>query len=237
VIARPAAEVIPDLAGDPGRILALVGGGGKTTLLHALGRHHGARAVLTTTTQMGADQHGDAQVVVGSDRRELATALEGHRPVLVWGRIDGDKAVGVSPDLPATWLDLVDYVVVEADGARGLPAKAPSRHEPALPDGPTDVLAVIGADAMNRVIADQCHRPLRVAAVVGCSPYERLDPVRAAILLSHPDGARRGVDNGFGVVVTKVSSTNRPLVDHLVETMAEQSPGIPMYLIADQHSG
>ena len=96
---------------------------------------------------------------------------------------------------------------------------------------------MIGADALNRVIADQCHRPLRVAAVVGCSPYERLDPVRAAILLSHPDGARRSVDNGFGVVVTKVSSTNRPLVDHLVETMAEQSPGIPMYLITDQHSG
>ena len=48
MIARPATEVIPDLAGDPGRILALVGGGGKTTLLHALGRHHGNRAVLTT---------------------------------------------------------------------------------------------------------------------------------------------------------------------------------------------
>ncbi len=237
MIARPATEVIPDLAGDPGRILALVGGGGKTTLLHALGRHHGNRAVLTTTTRMGADQHGDAQVVVGCDRRELATALQGHRPVLVWGRIDGDKAVGVSPELPATWLDLVDYVVVEADGARGLPAKAPGRHEPALPEGPTDVLAVIGADALDRVIADQCHRPLRVAAVIGCSPYERLDPVRAAILLSHPDGARRGVDNGFGIVVTKVSPINRPLVDRLVAALAEQLPGVPMHLIADQHAG
>jgi probable selenium-dependent hydroxylase accessory protein YqeC len=131
----------------------------------------------------------------------------------------------------------VDYVVVEADGARGLPAKAPGRHEPALPDGPTDVLAVIGADALNRVIADQCHRPLRVAAVIGCSPYERLDPVRAAILLSHPDGARRGVDNGFGIVVTKVSPINRPLVDRLVAAMAEQLPGVPMHLIADQHAG
>jgi hypothetical protein len=61
--------------------------------------------------------------------------------------------------------------------------------------------------------------------------------VRAAILLSHPDGARRGVNNGFEIVVTKVSPINRPLVDRLVAAMAEQLPGVSMHLIADQHAG
>jgi hypothetical protein len=87
-------------------------------------------------------------------------------------------------------------------------------------------VAVIGANALNRVIADQCHRPLRLAAAVRCSPYERLTPERAAILLTSPNGARRSVpmDAGYAIAVTMVDDASRPLVDHLVAELARWEP-------------
>ena len=224
---------VSDLLGAPGRITALVGGGGKTTLLHALGVHLGHRAVLTTTTQMAADEVGGARLLLGPSMAELAEAVadDDPRPVLVWNRIadkasGGPKGLGVDRDAPSGWLALVDHVVVEADGSRGHPAKAPAPHAPVLPAGPTDVVAVIGANALNRVIADQCHRPLRLAATVRCSPYERLTPERAAILLTSPNGARRSVpmDAGYAIAVTMVDDASRPLVDHLVAELARWEP-------------
>ena len=145
--------------------------------------------------------------------------------------------MGVDLTAPASWLDLVDYVVVEADGSRGHPAKAPAPHEPAIPTGPVDVVAVIGADALDRVIADQCHRPLRLAAVVGCSPYERLTPERAAILLTHSDGALQGApaEGNFSIAITKVDDNVFRLVDRLLVAVAELSPSTPVHLF-DDHS-
>ena len=229
---------ITDLLGEPGRITSLVGGGGKTTLLHAIGARLGPKVILTTTTRMAVHEIGDARLLVGPSLAEIAANVSrDDRPVLVWGRIDDSgsgepKGVGVKLDAPARWLELVDYVVVEADGSRGRPAKAPAPHEPALPKGPVDVVAVIGADSLGRVIAEQCHRPLRLAAVVGCSPFEYLTPERAAVLLTHPEGARQGAptDGGFAIAITKVDNTVLPLVDRLVASLAELAPTTPVHL-------
>ena len=108
------------------------------------------------------------------------------------------------------WFDLADHVVVEADGARQRPFKAPAEHEPVVPQRSTFVLAIMGADALGRVIWDQCHRPMRVAAVAGCEPFERLTPERAAKVLAHPDGGRKSVpaDARFAVVVNRVDADN-----------------------------
>tara|TARA_B100000676_G_C17990845_1_gene794795 strand:- start:183 stop:929 length:747 start_codon:yes stop_codon:yes gene_type:complete len=232
---------IADLLGGPGRVTALVGGGGKTTLLHAIGALLGPKVILSTTTRMAASEVGNARLLLRPSPSELAAnvALD-NRPLLVWDHLDHSvanepKGVGVRLDTPASWLELVDHVVVEADGSRGLPAKAPAPHEPALPEGPVDVVAVIGADALDRVIADQCHRPLRLAAVVGCSPFERLTPERAAVLLTHQRGALQGVPDGgsFTIAVTKVDDTSLPLVNRLVASIVERSPTTPVRLFQD----
>ena len=201
-----------------GELVALVGVCGKSTLLFALGDLYGPGTVLTTTTRMGSDQVGNTKLLCNPQPGDLERALEEPDPVLVWKKVDGSKAIGVAPEAPARWLSIADRVIVEADGARGNPAKAPAPHEPVIPDGATAVVAVMGADALDRVIEDQCHRPLRVAALVGCSPYERLPPARAARLLLAPDGSRRGVNRGvrFTVAITKVSKDNRTLVDRVV---------------------
>jgi hypothetical protein len=194
------AMLIDELGLRRGDVVALVGGGGKTSAMLQLGdeaRARGWPVILGTTTKVGVAQIADP----GTFRH---------------GGIVDDKFTGANPDAFDARGDGV--VVVEADGARGRPAKAPADHEPVIPATSTVVVCVIGADALGRVIADQCHRPLRVAAVVGCEPYERLTPERAARLLTSDRGGRKSVPGSarFVVVITKVSPANADLVAELI---------------------
>ena len=218
-------------------LVALTGGGGKTTALFALGRQLGGTTVLTTTTKMGADRSDGFPLRIQPSDDELANALAEFRAVLVWGARDGHKAVGVDPGVCDHWYDLtrhgapfVDHVVVEADGSRRLPCKAPGPFEPVLPTLTTTAIVCVGASAFGRVIADRCHRPLRVAALAGCSPYERLTPARLATVLCSDRGGRKGVPARarFVVLLNQVSAADRPFADELADllTRPEHAPTV-----------
>jgi probable selenium-dependent hydroxylase accessory protein YqeC len=201
----------------PHELVSVVGGGGKTTVLFALAEQLSGSIVVTTTTKMHAGQTGGYRVLVGAERSEIETAASAGPPVVAWAATSGGKATGIDPATADSWFDVVDHVLVEADGSRMRPFKAPAPHEPVIPSRSTIVLSVIGADAIGRVIEDQCHRPLRVAALAGCSSYERLTPARAAMVLRHPDGGGRGVPPTARriVLITKVAADNLTLVEEL----------------------
>ncbi|MEZ4515828.1 MAG: selenium cofactor biosynthesis protein YqeC [Chloroflexota bacterium] len=121
---------------QPGELVALVGGGGKSSLLFALADALSGRVVMTTTTRMSAAQVASAPAVcMADDLSRLSGYLDEHGRCLVIGSIKGEKALGVDVDLPGQLLARpdVDYVLVEADGARMRPIKAPAEHEPAIP--------------------------------------------------------------------------------------------------------
>ncbi|MDH3683756.1 MAG: selenium cofactor biosynthesis protein YqeC [Acidimicrobiia bacterium] len=207
--------------------IAIVGGGGKTTTLHALADQLSGSRVVTTTTKMGHDQHRGRKLLLGPTDEEIAAiglGADAGPPVVAWGGIEGTKAIGIDPETCDRWFGLVDHVLVEADGARRRPFKAPGSMEPVVPPTATVVVVVMGVDALGRVIGDQCHRPLRVAALAGCQPFERLTPERAATVLVHERGfvASRPIGARMAVVVTKVSSDTGPAVDRLVASFVER---------------
>ena len=207
-------------------LLALVGGGGKSTLLFKLAQSLNRRTIVTTTTKMGERQTGNLEVIEAPFTEPLEL-WSGTSPVFVRSGVRDRKTIGVHPSLCDDWFSdhsLCDVVLVEADGARRRPFKAPANFEPMFPDQTTTALAVIGADALGRVIADQCHRPLRVAAVADCSPYERLTPARAATVLTSPNGSFSGCPTKARkvVVITKVpSEKNDPITFDLVEELVD----------------
>jgi molybdenum cofactor cytidylyltransferase len=202
--------LLADAAGLSSReLVAFVGGGGKTTLLLALARTlrtRGSRVLLTTTTKVGADQ------------------MSGE-PGFRSARRVGDKLVGPPPGDVDAWFmsGEQDVVLVEADGSQHRPVKAPAPHEPVIPSASTTVVAVIGADALHRVVQDVAHRPMRVAAVAGCSPYERLTPARAARLLSSDRGGRRGVPEAarFLVAVNRVGPAEQVAAGELARQLRD----------------
>ncbi len=244
------ADLATSLDLGPSEHIALVGGGGKTTILHALGRQLKGSVILTTTTRMGSHQHGGFKVV--SPDEDPATQAK-HEPVLVWNQTEsepdgessgksgsqgpGPKVSGVSPEACDRFAEQVDHVVVEADGSRRMPFKAPAPFEPVVPTSVSKLISVIGSDALGRVISDQCHRPLRVAALAKCHPYQRLDPAHAASVLLHPNGPRRACPDGaeYIVIVTKVDDSSRPLAEELAHELTRREADLHVVLINTGH--
>lgn len=205
------------LAPGPRSLVALVGGGGKTTLLFALGRGLAGRRLLTTTTRMGGGNTGGFPTLLDPSAADLAAALGREGAVVAWRSMDDRKALGFAPEVVDGWFEarVADHVAVEADGARRRPFTAPAPREPPIPGAATCVVACIGADALGYVIADLLHRPLRVAAAANCSPYERLTPARAAAAITSPVGMGKNVPEGarFVAAVTKADPGRGPARD------------------------
>ena len=102
----------------------------------------------------------------------------------------------------------IDWVVVEADGSRRLPVKAPAEHEPVIPGETTTLVSVAGIDALSGPIAEVAHRPERVSEVTGLPQGATLTPEALGLLLASNDGGGKGAPPGASrvVMVNKVAS-------------------------------
>ena len=207
-----------DLVGkDKRNHVSIVGGGVKTTLLHAFGEQLQGKTVLTSTTKMGIDQHRNLPVYFNPEDGTIQNISPG-KPIVVWQEIQGEKAIGVDRTTCDRWFGLLDNLVVEADGSRRLPFKAPADFEPVVPNSSTLMISTIGADALGRTINASCHRPQRVAEFAECELSEPLTPERAARVILHPEGQRRAnpSQSKFCVAITKVHDRNIGNVEELI---------------------
>lgn len=183
-------------------LVAIVGGGGKTSLMFRLAAELPGRNVLTTTTRIFAAQMGLARgVCYESDLANLDHCLTRYGQCLVVGRVEGDKALGVDPALPARLLagPGVDHVLVEADGSRMCPVKAPADHEPVIPAHATHLIPVAGIDALEAPLEVIAHRPERLRELLEHPPAPGIGPLLTpdgqkltyaglAQIMSHPAG-------------------------------------------------
>ena len=192
-------------------LVAIVGGGGKSSLMFALARSLPGRVVMTTTTRIFAAQMSQAaQVCTLADENwgERLDAFDSS--LLVVGGEEGDRALGVPPELPAEMLARpgVDWVVVEADGSRMLPVKAPDAHEPVIPDETSLLVPVVGIDALSGPIREVAHRPERVSTITGLAPEETLTPEALAALLTSSQGGLKDAPQAAraAVLINKVES-------------------------------
>lgn len=209
---REIADVVEALGLAPsGELVAIVGGGGKSSLMFELAARLPGRGVTTTTTRIFAAQMGRAPEVCTLADAHWRARLEAFESgLLVVGRVEGERALGVPPELPAELLahPRVDWVVVEADGSRMLPVKAPAPHEPVIPTGTTLLVPVVGIDALCKPIAEIAHRPERVSAIAGIPAEETLTPAALARLITSPRGGLKGAAavRRVAVLINKVES-------------------------------
>ncbi|MFW6070239.1 MAG: selenium cofactor biosynthesis protein YqeC [bacterium] len=222
-----------------GELLALVGGGGKTTLLFALARElaaAGRRVVVTTTTRMGsAEVTGAPAHCVLDELEQLPALLQQHSFCVVVGAVGRDKATDVPPALPGRLLARpdVDDVLVEADGAKRLPVKAPGAHEPVIPPHTTLLLIVVGIDALDGPISQVAHRPHLVCTLTGRRPDQRLRPQDVALLLAHPDAGLKNAPPGARKVafVNKVETAAQLAQAERIAALALQSGRLERVLL------
>ena len=177
-------------------VTALIGGGGKTSLLLALGANlqKSGSVLLCTSTHIYPPQNVP-----------LWETLD--RP-LPFGECAAVGTTGESGKLTAPrqpfseLIGLCDYVLCEADGSRGLPLKAHAAHEPVIPPESTAVLAVLGLDGVGQPIKKAAHRPALYAERLGVSEDTVVTPTLAAQMLNRYPGVT-------GVVLNKADTDAR----------------------------
>lgn len=175
----------------PAPITAFVGGGGKTSSMLTMGTELaqcGKRTILTTTTRI----------------YPFAEPLPDNLRCVGLPAPDG-KLKGV--EHPDALKRECDVLLIEADGSRGLPIKAPAAHEPVLTAQTGLVIAVLGLTGIGRPIAQVCHRPERVCEVLSMTPEQCLTPEAAAKLILHENGLRKDVHRRrFAVILNQADS-------------------------------
>ncbi|MCL1600995.1 MAG: selenium cofactor biosynthesis protein YqeC [Actinomycetia bacterium] len=199
---------------QPRELVAIVGAGGKTTIMGILAEELssvGASVILTTTTKMGADQVTEP-VCWSSDPHAVEEMLVRGVPLSVLSGEAGGKVTGLQPDAVDRLFDATaaDYVIVEADGARSMSIKAPAAHEPVIPRLSTTVIVVMGADALVCPLGTVAHRVDRISALTGLSGEDVPTPDAAAQILLHPNGGLKDIPEGARVemAISKVTSEN-----------------------------
>ncbi|MBI3025482.1 MAG: putative selenium-dependent hydroxylase accessory protein YqeC [Candidatus Tectomicrobia bacterium] len=199
-----------------GQAAAAVGAGGKTSLLEAVAAEcHAAGwrpALLTTTTKIFAPRE-DAPLLLG-EAGPLARALAsrgGDPPgpvTLARARIGeapvpGDpsrrrmKLDGFGPEEAGAFRERAGMLLIEADGARGLAAKAPGPGEPVIPPWADAVLGVVGLTIIGAPLDEaRVFRPGLFGRVTGLAPGSPIVPEAIGRLALHPDGLFKGAAAG-----------------------------------------
>jgi probable selenium-dependent hydroxylase accessory protein YqeC len=218
---------------EDAELVAFVGGGGKSTLTLRLAQEliaEGRRIVVTTTTKMGVDQV-PSWATVAHRADQAANAIDRGEHVFLAESIAPPKVLGVPPGMAdAVFAANHVTVLVEADGARRRPFKAPGPNEPVIPTAATLVVSVVGIDAVGGLISNVCHRPERVAALTGRRLGDTLRPEDVATVLAHAEGGGKGVPPSARrmVAVTKVGPGHEASVA-AIRTMLQ---GLPVVAIA-----
>lgn len=180
-----------DIHPERHRVISVVGGGGKTSLIFRLTEELvslGKKVIVTTTTHMAYDplrpfvenacqedvreniqKFGYTVAACMAERQEQEKSgsereQEGKKPV--------QKIKGISEELLDRLKQECDVILIEADGAKRLPLKVPAEWEPVIPEITDLVIGVIGLDCLGKRIFDTAHRPEMVAKFLGKSPED-----------------------------------------------------------------
>ncbi|HHB76250.1 MAG TPA: putative selenium-dependent hydroxylase accessory protein YqeC [Desulfobulbus sp.] len=219
-------------------VIAIVGAGGKTSLMFSLARsfadrHHKIITTTTTRIRVPTRSQSGAVVLFSADNfwARLEKILAHHSHATVANRLlPDDKLKGLSPELLTKILaeSSADHMIIEADGARGLSLKAPDDNEPVIPEWADICIAVAGLDCIGRPLTKlHAFRPKKVAAITGLAPGDTITPDALARLAVHPQGMLKGCPSASRSLIffNKTESTKKQALARQIIALANTLPG------------
>jgi len=231
-------DLYPTLVGPEDRVIAIVGAGGKTSLMFFLARSFSDRhpnIITTTTTRIRMPTRSQSSGVVLFSADDFPARLERilahHSHATVANRLlPDDKLEGLSPELLEEILagSSAAHMIIEADGARGLSLKAPGESEPVVPEWADVCIAVAGLDCIGHPLTKlHVFRPEKVAAITGLAPGETITPAALARLAVHPRGMLKGCPAASRNLIFFNKTENQPdqrLAEKII-AIADTLPG------------
>ena len=149
-------------------IWSFIGAGGKSTLIlltAARKAEEGKKVLVTTTTHTAFTEdsllRAGGRLLLGESGEAAAAVLERESPVAA--------LKGLPEEELQKAVSRADLVLIEADGSRRRPFKAPGNHEPAVHPDSSRIILAAGLTALGRSIGESCHRLREIVAITGKS--------------------------------------------------------------------
>lgn len=166
-------------------ITSVIGGGGKTTLLHVLAdelKESGSVVITTTTHIMKSDVFHNVVIDGECDLSSLSEQINQHNCICLGSHFEGDK---LSPPLIelSNLCGVCDYVLVEADGSKHLPLKAHLENEPIIPNKNNKTILVLGIDGLGKKVKESVHRYTKMCELIYCDESDIVTTDLVASLL------------------------------------------------------
>ncbi|MCP4547375.1 MAG: putative selenium-dependent hydroxylase accessory protein YqeC [bacterium] len=172
-----------------GKVIAVMGSGGKTSLLSCLAEEFAAvfpRVLISTSTKV----YPFPGVPFADSLAALPDHFAKNRIVFIGRKIAESGKLGGPPTLRLDELrPHADVILLETDGARRHPLKVHLPHDPVVPDGVDLAFMVVGASALGRPLdSETLHRAQWIPPHWGLKMGEEITAELIARILTAPDG-------------------------------------------------
>jgi molybdenum cofactor cytidylyltransferase len=183
-------------------IVAFAGAGGKTTAMFQCARELMSPVLITSTSHLGANQLDMADRHFFADDAVL-DRLEENLPngiTLITGLLTLDKSrtLGVK-EKQLNRIHAISEkwgipLLIEADGSRKLPIKAPAEHEPPIPELANMVVVMVGLSVIGKPLTDEwVFRSELFADITGLKPGENITLKAITRAMIRPDGGLKNI--------------------------------------------
>lgn len=188
-------ELFKELALDLNKkdVISFVGGGGKTTSIKTLAKELkdcGLKVLITTTTMIFEPMENEGDNLFLQDI-PIDFQPKNHSITILGDRLRNEKLIGCSIEKidEISNSRLFDCILIEADGSKRKPIKAPDTHEPVIVNSTTITVGVMGIDAIgNKINEDIAHRPEKLKEILNVEENHIIDLYDMVNLALHPQG-------------------------------------------------
>ncbi len=221
--------------------IAFTGSGGKTTAIFQIAREllvqninsaeilpeEKKTVIVTTTTHFGISQISlaDKYWILEPDQVFKDSQLFQSGVQLITGPIKDEKTNGLDAKqilaLHQYCRDHNLFLLIEADGSRQRPVKAPASHEPTIPDISELVVYVTGLSGFDKPLNETvAHRPEIFSRIAGIRLEDRITMEGLIRVLTHPDGGLKNIPlNSRRAII--LNQADSPTLDGIAQSMVE----------------
>ena len=208
---------------EKGHVVSFVGAGGKSTLMDAFARccaRKGWKVIVTTTTHILRPK----DYPVAKELGELKSLVSQAQIVAAGWDAPGQKLTMAGNMGISDCRRLADVVLVEADGAKRFPCKAPAGFEPVIPAESDIVVGIAGMDALGRTLQEACFRKEQAMALLGVDAGHILEERDLAHILSSAQGTKKDVGSrAYYIALSKCSNAMRRKRAEKVKRLLEEA--------------
>ena len=188
------------------KVITVVGAGGKTSTIFELGNelsNLNKKTIITTTTHMKLDK--DFLLIDEDFNIENLKKILQKNNLIKIGKKESDyKVKSLDEDTLKRCIDISDFLLIEGDGSKRLPLKAPKDNEPVIIQETDLVIGLIGFDSLDKKIEETCHRPELVSKLLHKNIKENINIFDLVEIIKNKNGLKKNVNCKYKVIIIKV---------------------------------